>query len=91
MKSRLAASQIPLALNSLNPSIRPRFQSMWTVRGNDLPNVAAKLGPIATGQISDVSAELTMALPDIDRPGAFLGYPLLFTRGGDGVWRIFKM
>jgi hypothetical protein len=91
MKSRLQANQPTLALNTLGPRIRPKFQTLWTSLGASLPTVATNIGQIATGQISDVSAELMMAIPDPDNPGAFLGYPVLFTRGSDGVWRIYAM
>jgi hypothetical protein len=91
MKSRLQANQSTLALNTLGTRIRPKFQTLWTSLGASLPTVAANLGQIATGQISDVSAELMMAIPDPVNPGAFLGYPVLFTRGSDGIWRIYGM
>ena len=91
MKNRLIANQIPLALNTLGPRIKPKFQTLWTMLGANLPNVANQLGQIATGQISDVSAEFIMAIPDPALPGSFLGYPVLFTRGNDGVWRIYGM
>ena len=88
---RPIANQIPLALNTLGPRIKPKFQIMWTSLGANLPNVTSQLGQIATGQISDVSAEFIMAIPDPALPGSFLGYPVLFTRGNDGVWRIYGM
>ena len=91
MKNRLIANQVPLALNTLGTRIKPRFQTLWTSLGATLPTVAANLGQIATGQISDVSAEFMMAIPDTANPGDFLGYPVLFTRGSDGVWRIYGM
>jgi hypothetical protein len=91
MKSRLQGNQPTLALNTLGDRARPKFQTLWTSLGPMLPTVASNLGQIATGQISDVSAELIMALPDTANPGAFLGYPVLFTRGQDGVWRIYAM
>ena len=91
MKNRLIANQIPLALNTLGPRIKLKFQTLWTALGANLPNVASQLGQIATGQISDVSAEFIMAIPDPALPGSFLGYPVLFTRGNDGVWRIYGM
>ena len=91
MKNRLIANQVPLALNTLGARIKPKFQTLWTSLGATLPTVATNLGQIATGQISDVSAEFIMAIPDPALPGSFLGYPVLFTRGNNGVWRIYGM
>ncbi len=91
MKNRLIANQVSLVLNTLGPRIKPKFQTLWALLGANLPNVANQLGQIATGQISDVSAEFMMAIPDPALSGSFLGYPLLFTRGNDGVWRIYGM
>jgi hypothetical protein len=91
MKQRLIAGQIPLALNTLGPRIKPRFQTLWTSLGSNLASVAGRLGQITVGQISDVSAEFIVSIPDPARPGDFLGFPVLFTRGTDGVWRIYGM
>jgi hypothetical protein len=91
MKNRLIAGQIPLALNTLHPRLRTDFQAIWNQLGPDLAATANGLGQIVTGQISDVSAELLMAVPDPAVPGEFLGFPVLFTRGIDGAWRIYAM
>jgi hypothetical protein len=91
MKNRLLTNQIPLALNTLAPRIRPNFQTLWTTLGSNLPTVAATLGEVTIGQISDVSAEFIVSIPDPANPGDFLGFPVLFTRGTDGVWRIYGM
>jgi hypothetical protein len=91
MKQRLIANQIPLALNTLGPRIKPRFQTLWTSLGTNLPTVAARLGQMTIGQISDVSAEFIVSIPNPAVPGEFFGYPVLFTRGTDGVWRIYGM
>ena len=55
MKHRLIAGQIPLALNTLGPRIRPKFQTLWNSLGANLATVAARLGQMTVGQISDVS------------------------------------
>ena len=91
MKQRLIAGQIPLALNTLGLRIRPQFQTFWTSLGSNLATVAASLGQVTIGQISDVSAEFIVSIPDPARPSDFLGFPVLFTRGSDGVWRIYGM
>ncbi len=91
MKNRLIANQIPLALNTLAPRIRPSFQTLWTSLGSNLPTIAATLGEVTLGQIADVSAEFFVSIPDAANPGDFLGFPVLFTRGSDGVWRIYGM
>jgi hypothetical protein len=89
MKSRLNSTQISLALNTLDPALRPTFQALWTELGTNLPTVAGRLGEIIDGQISDVAAEVMTAVADT--PGEFLGYPIQLRRGSDGVWRISGM
>ncbi len=91
MKQRLIANQIPLAINTLAPRIRPSFQTLWTSLGAQLPTIAARMGEVTLGQISDVSAEFVVSLPDPINVGDFIGFPVLFTRGADGVWRIYGM
>jgi hypothetical protein len=91
MKNRLVTNQVPLALNTLAPRIRPSFQSFWTSLGSNLPTIAAALGEVTLGQIADVSAEFIVSVPDPANIGEFLGFPVLFTRGSDGVWRIYGM
>jgi hypothetical protein len=91
MKDRLLANQPASALLTLTPQIRPRFSSLWGELGSTLPDVAAQLGDIVSGQISDISADFVIALPDPAKPGAYLGFPLQFERTLDGVWRIGGM
>ena len=91
MKHRLIANQIPLALNTLGTRIKPKFQTLWNSLGANLPMVAARLGQVTVGQISDVTAEFIVSIPDPAVPGDYLGFPVLFSRGSDGVWRIYAM
>ena len=91
MKHRLIANQIPLALNTLGTRIRPKFQTLWNSLGANLATVAARLGQMTVRQISDVSAEFIVSIPDPAVPGEYLGFPVLFSRGSDGVWRIYCM
>lgn len=91
MKHRLIANQIPLALNTLGTRIKPKFQTLWNSLGTNLATVAARLGQVTVGQISDVSAEFIVSIPDPAVPGEYLGFPVLFSRGSDGVWRIYAM
>jgi hypothetical protein len=64
---------------------------MWTAAGGNLPTIATGLGDIALGRIADISAELTMAVPDDANPGEYLGFPVLLARDATGVWRITGM
>jgi hypothetical protein len=91
MKHQLQANQPAAALLLLSPRIRPRFQTFWADLGAQLPAVAGQLGDVVRGQMSDISADFIVALPDSERPGEFLGFPLQFSRGVDGVWRISGM
>lgn len=93
MKQRLAPGQsgITSALRTLEPDLRPEFQTLWTDLGANLTATASQLGEIVDGQISDVTAEMMVAIPDPAVPGEFFGFPVIFRRGPDGVWRISEM
>jgi hypothetical protein len=93
MKHRLlpGASGITDALRTLDPPLRPEFETLWTDLGSNLASTAAQLGEIVDGQISDTVAELQVAVPDPAVPGEFFGFPLVLRRSGDGVWRISEM
>ncbi len=91
MKHRLQAGQIAQAGNTLSPRIRTRFVTYWNANAASVPTTAGKLGEIVVGQISDISAQFQVAIPIAGSPGQARGYPLLFARSTDGVWRITGM
>lgn len=91
MKERLAASNIASATRALNPVIRPRFTTLWTNMGANLPTTVSALGTIAKGTIAPTFAELVVVRPDLAMPTENRGYRLQFDRAADGVWRIGGM
>jgi hypothetical protein len=91
MKRRLVAGQIVQAGNTLSPEIRSKFLTIWNAQAATLPATAGRLGEIVAGQLADVSAEFLVGLPLVGSPGQFLGFPLMFSRSTDGVWRITGM
>jgi hypothetical protein len=91
MRTRLAASDIPGALLTLHPRLRPEFQTLWTNLGASLPSIAAQLGLIVDGTIGPRFVEYLIARPVTGQPGEFLGYRVQFDQGADGVWRIGSM
>jgi len=91
MKHRLQANNIASALNTIATDKRNQYQTMWTAAGGNLPTIATGLGDIALGRIADISAELTMAVPDDANPGEYLGFPVMLARDATGVWRITGM
>jgi len=91
MKHRLQANNVASALNTIASDKRSEYQAIWAAAGNNLPTIATGLGDIALGRIADISAELTMAVPDDANPGDYLGFPVLLARDATGVWRINGM
>jgi hypothetical protein len=93
MKQRLLPGQsgVTNALRTLTPALRSEFQTIWTGLGATLGTTASQLGEIVDGQISDVTAEFQVAIPDPALPGEFFGFPVVMRRGTDGVWRISEM
>lgn len=93
MKHRLQPGQsgVVAALRTLTPKLRPEFQTFWTDLGANLPTTANQLGEIVDGQISDTAAEFQVAIPDPAVADEFFGFPLVFRRADDGVWRISEM
>jgi hypothetical protein len=92
MKTRLGQNQIPSALNTLSPALKPQFQALWTAlnQSSQLTLAASRLGVIVDGQLSRNSAELRVAVPTVV-PGTFKGFIVLFRRDISGVWRIERM
>lgn len=88
MKHRLQATDITGALNTIASDKRNDYQAIWNSAGATLPTIAASLGNIVKGQISDNSAELIAAVPDDQRPGDYLGFTVALERDPLGVWRI---
>jgi hypothetical protein len=93
MKQRLQPGQsgITAALRTLSPKLRPEFQALWVSLGANLSATANQLGEIVDGQIADTVAEFQVAIPDPAVAGEFFGFPLVFRRADDGVWRISEM
>jgi hypothetical protein len=91
MKHRLQAGQITSAGALLSTKIRSRFVTAWNLQSTTISTTASRLGEITNGQLSNVSANFQVALPIAGSLGLFRGFPLLFARGADGVWRISGM
>jgi hypothetical protein len=92
MKSRLAAGNISSALNTLTPTIRGRFQPLWTTlaSNNTLAQTANRLGQVVNGQIARSNAEFQIAIPTMVA-GNFKAYQVRFRKDANGVWRIASM
>jgi hypothetical protein len=92
MKSRLAAGNITSALNTLTPTIRGRFQPLWTTlaSNNMLTQTANRLGQVVNGQIARSNAEFQIAIPTMVT-GSLKAYQVRFRKDANGVWRIASM
>lgn len=90
MRSRLAASDVAGALESLHPSIQPRFSTFWGANVAQLPTIAAALGDVATGTLGIDSAQLmvTRSVEGQQEPDAFF---INFEQDVDGIWHISGM
>lgn len=90
MRSKLAASDVSGALESLHPSLRPRFSTFWTSNLAQLPTMAAQLGEVADGTLGRDSAQLmvTRVVAGQPEPDAFF---VNFEQDVDGVWFITGM
>lgn len=90
MRSRLAASDVSGALESLHPSIQSRFSTFWGANVAQLPTMAAALGDVATGTLGVDSAQLmvTRAVEGQQEPDAFF---INFEQDVDGIWHISGM
>jgi hypothetical protein len=87
-RGNLAAQQYSAALLVFNAEVRPNYQSFIEGLGTNGPVVAAGLGQIVDGTISQDMAELILARPISGQPGRFHSFPMQFARDNDGVWRI---
>ncbi len=92
MKDRLRAGNATSAANALMPTIRTRFQSLWSVlaQNGTLVTAGNNLGEITDGQLSRSTVEFEIAIPS-GTPGLFRGYRVQFRKDTNGVWRIISM
>lgn len=90
MRSKLAASDVSGALESLHAELRPRFNSFWTANLAQLPTMAAQLGEVADGMLGRDTAQLMITRPveGQSEPSAFF---VNFEQDIDGVWSITGM
>jgi len=90
MRANLITNDTTDAALALQTDIRAPFQTVWSSFGSNLPTVAQALGIIADGVLLGNSAQFSLIRIRAS-DGKTSGHPLLFTMGGDGVWRIDSM
>ncbi len=90
MRTELAASNVPAALQMLHPDLRPRFDTFWTANLAQLPTIASQLGTVADGILGRDTAQLMVTQPAVGaNPPA--GFFINFEPDVDGTWRITGM
>ncbi len=90
MRTELAASNVPGALQMLHPDLRPRFDTFWTANLAQLPTIAPQLGTVADGVLGRDTAQLmvTQSVVGQTEPDAYF---INFEPDSDGIWRITGM
>lgn len=91
LRTRLAAGNVPAALETLNPDLQERFEPFWASIAPQLPAIAGKLGTIIDGRFSSTEAELLLARPIDGQPGQSSAFRMQWSIGTDGVWRVDAM
>jgi hypothetical protein len=85
---RLAANDATGALQLFVGEARARYAEVFTALAGALPTVAAQLGRLVDGAISEDWAELTILRDTPEGPRVFM---INLLRGGDGIWRMESM
>jgi hypothetical protein len=85
---RLAANDATGALQLFVGEARARYAEVFTALSGSLPTVAAQLGRLVDGAISEDWAELTILRDTSEGPRVFM---INLLRGGDGIWRMESM
>ncbi len=88
MVNRLAANNPSAAVKFFTGDMQANYSSIFSTLGASLPAVAAQLGTLIDGVISEDTAELTLVR---DTPTGKQTFMLYLIRGGDGLWRIESM
>lgn len=85
----LQNQNIDAALGTLSPSLESKFEQIFTLNFERLPEIASQLGSISGGRlIGDDLAELVIIK---QQDGVNVGYKIYIKRDIDGVWRISDM
>jgi len=88
MVTRLAANNPAGALRSFTGDAQTRYSGVFTAISSSLSVVAAQLGTLIDGVITEDTAELTIAR---DTPSGKQSFLIYLIRGRDGLWRIESM
>jgi hypothetical protein len=88
MVDRLAASDAVGAVRYFTGDAQAQYSTIFGLLGSSLPAVAAQLGTLVDGVITEDTAELTLVR---DTPTGKLTFMIYLIRGGDGLWRIESM
>jgi hypothetical protein len=88
MVDRLAANNPTGALRLFTGDSQQKYSDVFTALAGSLPAVAAQLGTLLDGVITEQTAELTIVRDTVDGKQSFMIYLI---RGGDGLWRIESM
>jgi hypothetical protein len=88
MVDRLAANNPTGALRHFTADSQQKYSDVFTALAGSLPAVAAQLGTLVDGVITEQTGELTIVRDTVDGKQSFMIYLI---RGGDGLWRIESM
>ena len=88
MVNRLAANNPSAAVKFFTGDMQANYSNIFSTLGASLPAVAAQLGTLIDGVISEDTAELALVRDTSTGKQTFMIYLI---RGGDGLWRIESM
>jgi hypothetical protein len=88
LRTNIGTGLTTTAMLSFNPAVRPDYQAFIAGFGSNGPTVATALGEIADGTIGQETASVVLSRAIPGQPGNFRAYSLMFSREGDGVWRM---
>ena len=88
MVNRLIANDPASALRCFTGDAQANYAEVFGTLGASLPTVAAQLGTLIDGVVSEDSTELTLVRDTLTGAQAFM---IQLIRGGDGIWRIESM
>ncbi len=88
LRTRLTANDVAAAILVFPGEHRPLYEATFNALGTNRPVYAGRLGTIATGLLTPLSASLTVITTDEAPPQA---YRIRVVQASDGVWRIEEM
>jgi len=91
MKARLAAGDVPGAVNYYSTVTRPDYEAVFTAIGDQLPQIANQMGPIEMNTAGKGWAKYRIKRSELHQGQPYaITYDIYFDSSQEGIWKIVR-